>query len=116
MRQFIIGMMVLGLSIQLGYSQKRTDYKKEKNLVSVVSYHDNGQIAQKGYLKNNKLHGEWISYTETGEKLAQGTFLKGKKIGKWFFWQSERMTEVSFENNLPIDNVVWERGAVASID
>ena len=84
MRHLIIGIIALGLSIQLGYSQKRTDYKKEKNLVSVVSYHDNGQIAQKGYLKNNKLHGEWISYTETGEKLAQGTYLKGKRLANGF--------------------------------
>ena len=28
-----------------------------KNLIEVEIYHDNGNIYQKGFLKNNKLHG-----------------------------------------------------------
>jgi len=116
MKRFIISLIVVGLSLQYGFSQERTHFKKEKNLVSVVSFHDNGEIAQKGYLKKNKLHGEWISYCEKGNKLAQGTFSKGKKEGKWIFWQEDKMTEVNFENNLVVDHVVWERETVASIN
>ena len=116
MRQILLTVMMISLATQLGYSQERTDYKKERNLVLVTSYHDNGKLAQKGYLKNNKLHGEWISYNLKGDKLAQGSFIAGKKEGNWIFWESNQITEVTFKNNLAIDKVVWERETVASID
>ena len=116
MKQILVTIAMISLATQLGYSQERTDYKKERKLVRVTSYHDNGKLAQKGYLKNNKLHGEWMSYTLEGDKLAQGSFVAGKKEGKWIFWQSNQITEVTFKNNLAIDKVVWERETVASID
>ena len=55
MKQILLIMAMFSLATQLGYSQERTDYKKERKLVRVTSYHDNGKLAQKGYLKSNKL-------------------------------------------------------------
>ncbi|MGC6421573.1 MAG: toxin-antitoxin system YwqK family antitoxin [Flavobacteriaceae bacterium] len=116
MKTTFFTLFILALSMPLSFGQNRTEYKKERKLVSVVSFHDNGQIAQKGYLKNNKLHGEWISFSDTGEKLAQGQFLKGKKIGKWFFWTADQMTEVTFKENKVIDSVIWQKETIAAVN
>ena len=98
MKQILEIIVMISLATQLGYSQERTDYKKVRKLVRVTSYHDNGKLAQKGYLKNNKLHGEWMSYTLEGDKLAQGSFEAGKKEGKWIFWQSDQITETALQH------------------
>ena len=116
MRKIVFLLIAFGWSIQMGYSQYRTEFKKERNLVSVMSYHDNGEIAQKGYLKNNKLHGEWVSFSNTGKKMAQGTYLEGKKTGKWFFWNADQMTEVTFVDNRVVEAAVWEKETIASVD
>lgn len=116
MKKLLFSLVVLGLSLQLGYAQNKTEYKKERNLVSVVKYHENGQIAQKGYYKNNKLHGEWMSFSEAGTKLAQGQFKAGRKIGKWFFWDAGQMTEVTFEDNKAIHAVIWEKGTLVAVN
>ena len=116
MKQILVIIAMFSLATQLVYSQERTDYKKERKLVRVTSYHDNGKLAQKGYLKSNKLHGEWISYSSEGDKLTQGSFEAGKKEGKWIFWQTDQITEVIFKNNLAIDKVVWERETLATTD
>ncbi len=116
MKKFLISLVVLGLGLHSGYAQNRTEYKKERNLIRVVKYYDNGQIAEKGYFKNSKLHGDWVSYSETGSKLAQGQFLNGKKTGKWFFWHMSKMTEVTFKDNKATGAVVWEKGALVAVN
>jgi antitoxin component YwqK of YwqJK toxin-antitoxin module len=50
-------------------------------------YHEStGITAQKSNYKNGKLHGETISYFETGEILSKGYFEDGKMNGNWIWY------------------------------
>ena len=42
-------------------------FEKEGELTKAVFYHDNAEIAQTGYFKNEKRHGNWISYHPSGK-------------------------------------------------
>ena len=46
------------------------------------------------------------------------SYEKGKKVGKWFFRNYNKITEVDYENNLPIKVVNWDNPVVtiAEID
>ena len=70
-----------------------------KNIIEVEIYHDNGNIHQKGFLKNNKLHGVLQSYDIDGDLVVLGEFNKGKKNGKWIFWNNDQVIVVNYKNN-----------------
>lgn len=74
-------------------------YEIKETLVKATYYYDNGTIRQEGFYKDGKVHGEWISYTKDGKRLAQGQYELGKKVGTWYFEQENSTTEVSYENN-----------------
>ena len=89
----------------LSYSLIAQDGVIENQLVKTEKYYEftryyaNGQIAQRGPIKNKKLHGVWVSYSKEGEKVSQSIFKKGKKTGKWFFWNEEGLIEADFNDN-----------------
>tara|TARA_X000001036_G_scaffold237035_1_gene221124 strand:- start:6785 stop:7144 length:360 start_codon:yes stop_codon:yes gene_type:complete len=99
-------------TVNASFSNK-TKYEKEGDLVKVTNYHDNGSISQIGYLKNNKLHGEWISYNENGAKQTIGNYISGKKNGKWLFWNSDNLIEAEFKNNRLIKSIKWSSDQIA---
>ena len=82
-------------------------YQKEGDLTMVVLFHDNGEIAQTGYLKNKKRHGNWISYQPSGKKSAMGTYQSDLKIGQWFFWNQDDLIEVIYEKNKIVNVLEW---------
>ena len=90
-------------------------YNRFDRVVKVEIFHDNGELYQKGYLKNNKLHGRWESYDINGNLAVIGEFIKGKKTGKWFFWSSKNFTEVNFQNNNVIIHFKWENQNVVAV-
>ncbi|MGA1029992.1 MAG: toxin-antitoxin system YwqK family antitoxin [Flavobacteriaceae bacterium] len=103
-------LFVFLLSIGL-YAQENTpekQLKKKGSNLEYVEYHSNGQIAQKGTIKANKLDGIWVSYSKAGEKLSQGHYTNGKKTGKWFFWNENGLIEADFNNNKLITAVSWD--------
>lgn len=77
-------------------------------LLEAVFYHDNGMVAQEGTYKDGELHGEWTCYDKAGNKVAMGKYLKGKKVGKWFFWNQGQLSEVDFEDNRIADVKSWK--------
>ncbi|SFW39189.1 hypothetical protein SAMN02927921_01472 [Sinomicrobium oceani] len=81
--------------------------EKEGNLVKATYFHDNGKIAQTGYYKDGKPHGNWKAFNEEGEKIAAGTYDQGKKVGKWFFWTPDNLNEVNFENSEIVSVTKW---------
>ncbi len=90
------------VAVTMGYAQKERDAKlnKETNLIEVTYYHDNGKISQEGTFDlAGKLHGEWASYNEVGEKISLGTYNKGVRTGTWYFWANGNQKEVEFNNN-----------------
>ena len=84
---------------------------EDQNLIQVVYYYDNGNIQQKGtYNLEGELHGEWESYTLEGGKRSIGTYVNGKKHGKWFFWANDVLKEVDYSNNKIASVQQWKEG------
>ena len=82
-------------------------FEKQGKLTKVVFYHDTGAIAQTGFFKDNKLHGNWISYQPSGKKMAMGTYQSGLKTGQWFFWNQGDLIEVLYEENKIVNVLEW---------
>ena len=79
-------------------------------------YHENGQLAQRGYLKNNKLHGKWVKYSEEGDLLCVANYNRGKRNGTWLFGIID-LTEVEFKNNKISQKLTFEaQTKVVSVD
>jgi antitoxin component YwqK of YwqJK toxin-antitoxin module len=93
---------ILFLATAWGYAQERVEKKfnAETNLVEATYYHDNGLVSQEGtFNTEGKLHGEWTSYNDQGEKITLGNYDNGLRTGKWYFWTGETLREVEFSNN-----------------
>lgn len=81
--------------------------EKEGDLVKATYFHDNGEIAQIGFYKDSKVHGEWKAFDTTGKKIAVAHYNDGKKTGKWFFWNGEQLTEVDYSDNRIASVTKW---------
>lgn len=74
-------------------------FNQKGDLIEATFYYENGQVAQEGFYKDGKLHGEWIAYDQSGNKKAIGRYSEGIKTGKWFFWNGEELSEVDFQDS-----------------
>ena len=108
MKKYII-LAVLMLSGVIFAQPIEPKYEIEGNLVKVTYYHDNGQIKQIGFYKDGKVQGKWVSFTDVGEKLAQGEYNDGVKTGKWFFWNQNTLNEVDYSNNRIAEVKKWSK-------
>ncbi|WP_373517344.1 toxin-antitoxin system YwqK family antitoxin [Pricia sp.] len=109
----LILVFVFILSTSYGFSQKEKDVKlnTDTNLIETTYYHDNGEVSQKGTFDlAGKLHGEWVSYSETGDKVSMGNYNKGIRTGKWIFWTDGNVKEVEFSDNVIASVVDREKG------
>jgi hypothetical protein len=86
------------------------------NLVKATFLYDDGQVKQEGFYENGKLQGKWISYDINGNKTAVAEYNKGKKVGKWFFWNDSVLSEVDYADNRVASVRNWKRDAIANID
>jgi len=99
------------------YPQQQTEPKYEKlgKVVKATFYHDNGLVAQTGYLLKGKLHGQWLMYNAAGKKIASGKYDNGKRTGKWFFWEGAILQEVDFVNNRMTNVKKWNQAEIVAI-
>lgn len=108
----LIAVLAITLMVSVGYGQneKEITLNKETNLVEATYYHDNGEISQKGTFDlAGKLHGDWVSFDDEGVKISEGTYNKGVRTGKWYFWNDGQVKEVEFDNNV-IASVINKEG------
>ncbi|WP_010177767.1 toxin-antitoxin system YwqK family antitoxin [Aquimarina agarilytica] len=99
MKNIIVFIALMATSFVFAQSKKPT-YEIKGDLIQGTFYHENGEIQQRGlYNKEGKLHGEWKSFNDKGEKVAVGNYENGKKAGKWFFWDGNTLSEVDYTNN-----------------
>lgn len=91
-------------------------FEKVGKMVKATYFHENGEIAQTGYLLKGKLHGQWFMYNVDGKKIASGKYNEGKKSGKWFFWEAQILKEVDFANNRIVNVKNWNQSEVVSVD
>ncbi len=69
------------------------------NMVKATYYYDNGKVQQEGFFKDGKLEGQWVAYDAEGNKLSVGEYSNGQKVGKWFFWNAAKLSQVDYSNN-----------------
>ena len=75
-------------------------FKIEGDLISAKYFHSSGALAQTGtYNLSNELHGLWTSYDLKGQKLAQGQYFNGKKVGLWSFYNNDRLILVEYDDS-----------------
>ena len=89
--------------------------EKVGDMVKATYFHENGEVAQTGYLMNGKLHGQWFMYNLDGKKIASGKYIEGKKSGKWFFWKDEILKEVDYDANRIVNVKNWNQSEVVSV-
>ncbi|MEM6721274.1 MAG: nicotinic acid mononucleotide adenyltransferase [Bacteroidota bacterium] len=106
---FIAVLLVSGVTAFAQNNDKPT-LEKKGDLIKATYYHDNGMIAQTGHFTlDGKLQGEWKSFDTDGKKTAIGNYEKGQKVGKWFFWSANRLSEVDYAASKIKDVNQWKR-------
>jgi len=77
----------------------KPSFEKQGELIKGTFYYEDGSVRQEGTYKDGKLHGKWVSYDQNGKKIALANYEEGNKSGKWFFWNSDKLTEVDYNDN-----------------
>jgi len=98
MKNAILLLTILLVSA-LTYAQNdnRIGLNEETKLIEATYFHDNGNVSQTGTFNlEGKLHGEWISFSEEGKKISKGSYVNGRKVGKWVFWSGDDIKEVRY--------------------
>lgn len=94
----------------------KDQYVKEGALVKATLYHDNGSIAQTGYYtKKGEVTGQWSSYDRSGNKTAEAQYDNGVKVGTWFFWSADKLTEVDYSNSKVASVNVWKNDSNSEV-
>lgn len=96
----------------LAFGQETTkNIKEDVGIYKATVHHDNGQVAQTGFItKDKKVHGVWKSFDTNGNLKSLGEYNNGKKVGTWIFW------ETSIENKFDYTRVDYdENSAVAGV-
>jgi len=75
-------------------------FEKQGDLIKGTFYYEDGSVRQEGTYKDGRLHGEWVSFDQNGEKTAIANYKDGEKSGKWFFWSENKLTEVDYQNSM----------------
>ena len=60
----------------------KSDYNADEASETYVIYHDNGQIAELGEVKNSMAEGVWKKWDDEGNLLERIKYKNGKKTGK----------------------------------
>ena len=122
MKYRILMVFVLGVATMFSQGPKKegVNYKKvnKNNLQYVEFYHENGQVAQKGYFtKDLKRQGTWKSYDEKGNKTSIAHYKNDQKVGKWMHWlPSGRLMEVDYEASEIVAVHEWSNKEAVAID
>jgi antitoxin component YwqK of YwqJK toxin-antitoxin module len=99
MKRIVMLLLVLCVSVSYAQKERKLKLNNKTNLIEVTYFHENGEISQTGfYTKDGKLHGDWFSYCQEGNKLTSAQYDKGLKVGKWFYWRGDQLKEVDYEN------------------
>ena len=100
MKKIIGFAMMMLVTVTFAQKERTLKLNKDTNLIDVTYYHDNGVVSQIGsYTLDGKLHGEWLSFNEAGNKIVSAKYEDGTKVGKWFYWNDNTLKEVDYSNN-----------------
>jgi len=100
MKNIVFALAFIAVTFTYAQEDRNLTLNKETNLIEVTYFHDNGEVSQTGfYTIEGKLQGEWLSYDLKGKKIVSANYENGKKVGKWFFWKKDMLSEVDYDNN-----------------
>ncbi|EMY81298.1 hypothetical protein ES731_13585 [Psychroflexus gondwanensis] len=101
MKAFSTLVMVFLMSFTLFAQTDKNLVKTEKvgDLQKVTMFYESGELHQVGYIKNDKLHGEWESFDREGNNLAKANYENGNKVGQWMFWNDGKLSIVDYNEN-----------------
>lgn len=111
MKKYILSAALLVSALMS--AQVEPKHEIENGMVKSTYYHTNGTIAQTGYYKDGKVHGQWVSYDEAGNKTAIAEYREGEKTGKWFFWTDNKLSEVDYSDSRVAAVKTWTQDAIA---
>ncbi len=117
MKKILVLLVMISVGFTYAQEERTLKLNKEKDLIEVTYYHDNGEVSQTGYYTvDGKLHGEWLSFCQEGNKMVSAKYDNGKKVGKWFYWSGNTLKEVDYSNNAIANVNEWtnSKATVAS--
>ncbi|MGB5942110.1 MAG: nicotinic acid mononucleotide adenyltransferase [Leeuwenhoekiella sp.] len=111
MKRFMMVALLMGNMLWAVAQEEQTPknkFVKIGNVIEATLYHDNGEVSQIGnYDNDGKLQGLWKSYDKNGKKLAVAHYESGEKVGKWFFWKNDVLTEVDYSKSSIVAVNTW---------
>ena len=100
--------LILSLFVGLfTYAQNDVKIVKQGNMYKVTYFHENGEVAQTGFIDaNKKMQGTWTAYDLKGEKKSTGEYKDGKKTGTWYFGKNTNLvTQVDYGTDYRVASV-----------
>ena len=74
----------------IAYYDAQADKETTKENVRVYEkFHANGEVAEKGYIVNNKPDGVWKRFDTEGRLVGKTKYKDGLKRGKWIVWNND---------------------------
>lgn len=116
MKNILVALALILGTVAMAQENPEPKFEKEGDLIKGTFYYEDGTVRQQGTYKAGELHGEWIAYDINGNKTSLANYTQGVKTGKWFFWTSEKLTEVDYENNQIAGVNTWKiEGTLATM-
>ena len=79
-----------------GEGEEQKEFENWEKKDPQVSYHDNGQLLEKGTRKNGKKYGPWVRYYDNGQLSFKGTYKEGKRDGPWVSYNKDGTVNPKF--------------------
>lgn len=110
MRKMIVLLVaVFAMTAVQAQEKIKNSYIDKGDIIEATIYFEDGSVSQEGFFtKEGKLTGEWISYNREGSKIAEAQYENGDKVGTWFFWKGDTLTEVSYTNSKIASVNTWK--------
>ena len=109
MKRIVMLVCVLSMSFSFAQKERKLVLNEGTGLIEVTYFHDNGTVSQTGYYtKEGKVHGDWFSYCQEGNKLTSAQYHEGMKVGKWFHWRGDQLKEVDYEKGRIVAVSEWK--------
>jgi antitoxin component YwqK of YwqJK toxin-antitoxin module len=74
-----------------GAKKSTLEIKEGKAHGEVTYYYASGKVMERGAFVNGVKTGEWLRWSEEGQKIAQAFYKEGKKDGLWLVWDLNGM-------------------------
>ncbi|MBU2938315.1 nicotinic acid mononucleotide adenyltransferase [Lacinutrix sp. C3R15] len=116
MKKILSIAILLFTMVTFAQNEKSIKFNEDTNLFEATYFHDNGTVSQTGFFnKEGKLQGEWLSFDLEGVKTVSAKYDNGVKVGKWFFWNDNKLKEVDYTNNLITGVNEWSNKSTLAI-